>query len=1457
LKKKIRKLFYYGLAALAALVAVLYFAWQYSYDLPQSVVSRIRDYTKSFHNIDFTVDSLKLNLPEQRISAKKLKLRIPGGKDFAVLDEARVFFASGTGPLDLYFNHVAIDRVEINGLSLDLTASFPERLEKDKAPFDIPASQVQVKGLSLNTSVTVLNVPDYVLSLVRSDTAANVEMSFAKGPLGGSGRFVGMLDLKSGEANARFIWQQHDFSGFLPLIYLWHLYGLNVVSGSADLDLNWHGNLYSRIKKPGSDIAGLFNQELAGQISFEACRFVLGDTHGQLDLAAARMASSPWSLSFQADDGTGSVRLDAEYKGREGSLTDFSAEIAGERFVLPEALLSSLGVKFTNTVVGESDFVGKFTGDISRITGYGSAAVRKWKYQGKSINEAAVSWTLDQDTRFAVSGNLSSEIGNLQASAAILLGGEKRLIGEVEGQLDEVDLQQLRPFVETPVSGLCSGPFKVTFDLNAPDRTAYDLNLNMQDGRFYSFSPQELNVRVFGTGAAWNLSNPHALFENGGEIKVDGLINAASLSAKVDISNVNLQNFEIKPEIASGYASLQAEVKGTLLDPAVQGQLWGQNIDIMQIPCNTFRAQLSFENSVLTLAPLVIALDNDASLDGYLTLNLLDGKLKGFKLNFQKFDIARLSGLLPGTIAEIPVTGLIAGSVLYDGTRSHAFWDFLVDGRRLNIAGNEIDSLYYEGSIFGDQSEVRSLFARAFGGTLSVSGQITDKERFSGAVEADSLRFANIPAIKAYLPDLKGDVSFQGDVEWSREKKVGNFTMFARDLKTLERDLGNFGGEVIIDDTGLRVNSGEFDKLGISIDGEISWAGLRPYKAELLLNNVDFSFIPESHGIKTFDYGGLLVSGACSVQGDLETGLPDVVDMHLETVRIQKDSDVIVSNRPMQIVYQNGGIEIRALELKYRLGILGVEGVIVPNKSLALMVNGKDFSIKALGRLLDLPNWNYEGSLSLNARLFGDINDLKLKASAEIDNLVIAGRKIPSVKGKLDGDKSRITVEEVSVSLPTSSFNLKGNIDLAEGYRPVNLSMHLFIPHGPLTDLPEYLPDVFREASGTIQADLGLSGRPSNPQITGDLHLQADTLAFSNMRKPLTGVDFAISTEDRIIKIDKLEARLGRGKLAGYGQVDFRNSLGSITANISGEKLDLSFMNLEVNGASASVDISGDLYNPVVKGKVLVPRGKFNLSSDIFSRRRKLDLFFDSLAYHFDIEVPRNFWVRSSFLNAEMRGKFSISGDLEDVKLDGGVSCVQGNLFFQQRRFRIDTGEIRFGGVEDSFDPHIFVKSEGQIQSTRIFLTLQGRVSSFTPRIYSSPPMSESDLLSMLAFGRDMSSTMQGDSKELFETEVLEGLKNSYISALIGNTISSALNLDELFLSSLFDRSSGKTKSFIRVGKYIGRNFFMAYEGTMQEDEQETYIFEYRLPKGFVVNIEFKEPERDQRINVRYDWNFW
>lgn len=1453
---RLRKIFWTIILLMLIASGVLYYAYQNAFNVPAPLLNRIRTLVKDNSNLDFSAETLKINVRNHSMRARGLKLMAPGHKPFAEIEEAIIYFASGTGPLDFYHSRVLIEKISVMGLIFDPVQQQPSGKAASNT-FNVPAREIFIENVKIKTPFMTIDAPDLKAQLLKSGKNANVNVDLGANFLGGTGRIVSVVDLAEGFGRSRFNWKLPDFSSFMPLMMISHLYGVSVGKGSAEIILNWEGNLSQRIKQPKVGLVKFLNQELKGSINIKDCDLKWSGISGKLDLLVSREEAKPWNLNASLVDDKARINLSATWLGKEGSLKDFTAQIRGENILLNDKVINGMGVTLANTLPGELNFAGDFVGSSGKVTGAGFAKGRNWKYQEKLVENADLKWAVDENFLLSSDGSLKTEIGNLVASAGIFIGGPEQWVGKVEGTLQKIDLQSLRPFIESPVAGKCSGPFLVKFNLLQPASTSYDLSLEMNDGGFYSFKPSKLTTRIFGVGTAWNLENPVAVFADSGEIRLDGQVNSRTIAGKIKVDQVDLRNFNIPERFVSAFANLTAEISGPLTRPFLKGEVWGDNVTIMGLHAESFKAQLIFKEDLLTLAPMVAKVSDEAMVDGFFSWNLLSGKIKTFKLGLQQLPLTALERFLPSGISGNDDRGVVGGTVSFKESKGQNNWEFALDGRNLVVKEQELDSVSIEGNILGRQGEIKSLFVRAFGGTINLSGQFYDQNKFSGTMEAETLQLDRIKPVADFLPDMHGEINCQGGIDWSSEDRSGSLTMFVRNMKTMGRELGNFGGQVSIDKQGVKISSGEFDQLGIKIDGKIDWAGKKTYKAELSLENSDLSFIPEAHGIKTFDFGGLVVTGHCALQGDLEAKFPEKIDFAIDALRIQKQNDVIVSNRPMQILYQNEGIEIRSLELKYRLGIIGIEGIIAPGKTMAIMLSGKDFSLKALGRLFDLPNWNYDGSLSLNARVFGDMQDLKLKASANIDELVIGGKKIPAVWAKVEGDSRGIKIEEAKVSLPSSSFNLNGNIELSSGFRPEKIDLHLFIPSGPLTDFPEYLPTVFREASGTIKADLNLVGGPFNPQITGDLKLTADQLAFSNMRKPLTNVVFSMSTTDRIINIDELSAHLGRGKLSGHGNVDFRDNLGSITANISGEKLDMSFMNLEVTGASASADISGDLYNPVIKGKVLVPRGKFNITTDLLAKRKKIDLFFESLNYHVDVEVPRNFWIKNSFLNAEMRGKFSIAGDLENIKLDGGVSCVQGNLFFRQRKFLIETGEIRFGGVDNSLDPQIFVKSEGQIQSTKIFLTLQGRISSFTPKIYSTPPMSEGDLLAMLTLGRDLNSAMNTDSKELFESEILDGLKNSYISALIGNTISSALNLDELFLSSLFDRSSGKSKSFIRVGKYIGRNIFMAYEGTMYENEEETYIFEYRLPKGFVVNLEFKEPTKEQRIGVRYDWKFW
>ena len=329
------------------------------------------------------------------------------------------------------------------------------------------------------------------------------------------------------------------------------------------------------------------------------------------------------------------------------------------------------------------------------------------------------------------------------------------------------------------------------------------------------------------------------------------------------------------------------------------------------------------------------------------------------------------------------------------------------------------------------------------------------------------------------------------------------------------------------------------------------------------------------------------------------------------------------------------------MELKYKLGILSVEGIVSPDKNIAIVISGDNFSAKALGHLFGLKNINYDGDVSLDARIYGKTDDIKYSSKIEIDNLKVEGREIPEVHAKLDGNSSNLKVEETFVKLKNSSFNLNGNVEL-NSFIPQNLNLVISIPKSPINDFCEYFPNMVKVADGSILGNLNITGNPSNPEITGDLHLNGNKIQLTSMKKPFTNVVFDMTTDDMITTVNTLKASMGKGLIEGYGKVDFKNASGSLDVHLKAEKLDLPFMTLEINNSSASIDVTGDVYNPEILGNIYIPRGKLGLNTSLIPEHSESKPIFDSLKYRVNIEIPRNFWVKNAFLNAEMKGKCSL-----------------------------------------------------------------------------------------------------------------------------------------------------------------------------------------------------------------------
>jgi hypothetical protein len=143
------------------------------------------------------------------------------------------------------------------------------------------------------------------------------------------------------------------------------------------------------------------------------------------------------------------------------------------------------------------------------------------------------------------------------------------------------------------------------------------------------------------------------------------------------------------------------------------------------------------------------------------------------------------------------------------------------------------------------------------------------------------------------------------------------------------------------------------------------------------------------------------------------------------------------------------------------------------------------------------------------------------------------------------------------------------------------------------------------------------------------------------------------------------------------------------------------------------------------------------------------------------VDIERDTWVRTSDANVEIytppdRGlTIQMDRRRQAVVLDGEVATDRGEYEFLSKRFQIRRGSAVFVGSQDP-DPNLQITAEYEVrlaasQAINLRVQIGGTLSS--PRISldsdAQPPLSQSDLLSYLAFGRTSSSLLQFEGSSL------------------------------------------------------------------------------------------------------------
>lgn len=459
----------------------------------------------------------------------------------------------------------------------------------------------------------------------------------------------------------------------------------------------------------------------------------------------------------------------------------------------------------------------------------------------------------------------------------------------------------------------------------------------------------------------------------------------------------------------------------------------------------------------------------------------------------------------------------------------------------------------------------------------------------------------------------------------------------------------------------------------------------------------------------------------------------------------------------------------------------------------------------------------------------------------------------------------------VDGQVPWALVMAAGNAE-ARNRQPIDVTVKAA---GVQLALLETLTDQVTGVSGTFNGEVHARGTLGQPAIDGDLTLAGGALQVTATGATYNGIEGRLDfTSDRV-DIRTLRVLDENGDpLTVSGQValtGFRVS--GVEATITAQRfevLDNEFGELEVH---ATLRVGGSLTAPRLSGQVAVQTGRLEADELLaeFGRRRQRrpapaapatpatsapaagaapapsatpaapapqEAASEGVTLDVRLTVPDNLVIRGRDLrqrrgaqalgnvNVTIGGELEITGTTADQgpSVVGSLRAVRGFYAFQGRRFEVERGsEVRFGGFVP-IDPALNVTAHREISGIDTRVHVRGTVSQPELTLSSTPPLDQSDILSLIVFNQPANTLGAAERTNLAERAAT--LAAGAITGPLAESVAAALDLDYVELRAATENGGGPS---VNVGEQIGDRAFIGYEQHFGAGDFGRLTFEYRL----------------------------
>src|SRR6266403_661729 len=381
-----------------------------------------------------------------------------------------------------------------------------------------------------------------------------------------------------------------------------------------------------------------------------------------------------------------------------------------------------------------------------------------------------------------------------------------------------------------------------------------------------------------------------------------------------------------------------------------------------------------------------------------------------------------------------------------------------------------------------------------------------------------------------------------------------------------------------------------------------------------------------------------------------------------------------------------------------------------------------------------------QGFTEIHASLKGPLKDpARLTGQLEIPRLNFAYQSIQLANDgplRIRYQNGVATVEQARIRGTGTDLSLQGVVPV-QSTIPLNVSAKGAID---VELLQLVSPDV--HASGKMEIDLRAGGAIAQPKTEGNIRIVNTDLSVEGAPVAISATNGQLSIAGNRLQIDKLEATAGGGKISANGSATYGKE-----TNFA---IDLHAKEVRVRPTGIRTTLDGDLQlngtpqKSQLTGRVLIDRLSFQEGFDLATFMSQLSddstvsapsQFATNMNLSIAVNSAQNLSLASSQVSIAGSANLNVTGTAANPVILGRIALTSGELFFQGKRFEIESGTIAFANPAKT-EPVLNLYVKTVVEQYNITINFAGPLDHMKTNYTSDPSLSELDIINLLAFGQ-------------------------------------------------------------------------------------------------------------------------